>query len=223
VNKHEFTAGWTLLLEAYADQLKDLTTEERISRRDLYVKMLADMDGELWQEVVGVAIRSSKWFPRISELVEYATSLHRVLQPDAGPDAAFSHALSAVRRLDPLTLRPLSPVRDDVDRTVRSLGGWERLALVETDQIGWYRKEFLAAWEGANGLRARLQSTGLGSGYDSLDRPRSIQSGMGGGGQVVPSLGQGSSVTTTGEGVLDVLSRAADLGADQNHTWEGES
>jgi hypothetical protein len=124
VTTEEFGMGWKLLIEYYADQRKDLSDDERIKQRNIYFKFLKDMDGSLWQEVVGVAIQSSKWFPRIAELVEYAAQLHRVRVPDQGADAAFEHALTAVRRLDPFSRRPMSPVRDDVDRTVRSIGGW---------------------------------------------------------------------------------------------------
>jgi hypothetical protein len=210
--------GWKLLIEYYADQRKDLSDDERIKQRNIYFKFLKDMDGSLWQEVVGVAIQSSKWFPRIAELVEYAAQLHRVRVPDQGADAAFEHALTAVRRLDPFSRRPMSPVRDDVDRTVRSIGGWGRFALIETDQLGWYRKEFIAAWEGAHGLRERLGVVGDTVGQALDHGQREVRQAA------QRALGSGQPDATTGEGVLDAVARSLEgLGPDQNDTWEGKS
>jgi hypothetical protein len=213
MNKQEFTAGWESLLEYYADQLKEKSDDECRKQRDIYARMLKDMDGSLWQEVVGVAIRSSKWFPKISELVGYAAELSRLRGDTGGAEEAFERALRAVRRLDPLTLRPLSPVREDVDRTVRELGGWGRLGLVEDSELGWYRKEFISAWSGRNDILARLGAVGAGA-------PGALVGPEQAGQDAHVALGRGP---TGWEGVLDVTDRTpAVSGEHPLTTREGE-
>jgi hypothetical protein len=221
VTTEEFGMGYALLVEGYKKQLEEMTDDERKAQRKLYYKYLKEMDPLVWQEVCGVAIQSSKWFPKISELVGYATDVSRLLSGAGGADEAFSLALTAVRRLDPLVLKPMSPVREDVDRTVRSLGGWERLALVESSELGWYRKEFHAVWEGAHGLRDRLSAAGgITAGRTAIEQAhqeRALVAGQ----------------PREGEGVLDAVIRALEATEDvvrvlevpgeaENHTGEGK-
>jgi hypothetical protein len=225
VTTEEFAAGWVMLLEVYGDQLKDKSDEERKEQRTLYYRMLREMDGALWQEVCGVAIQSSKWFPRISELVAYASELSRLRSGDPGMhggDGAFQLALRAVRRLDPFTRKPMCDVRDDVDACVRALGGWGRLALVEEGELGWYRKEFIAAWEGANGLRERLGPVATGRLVPGADgTPPYLASGR----DRALVEGQLDRVgPTRGEGVLDAVARSLEgTGPGADTAWEGES
>jgi hypothetical protein len=214
VTTEEFGQGYALLVQNYRQQLKELDDDERKQQRTLYYKMLKDMDGVLWQEVVGVAIRSSKWFPKIAELVGHGAELSRLRGDTGGAEGAFELALRAVRRLDPLTLRPMSPVREDVDRTVRELGGWGRLGLVEDSELGWYRKEFISAWSGRNDILSRLGSVGDGVRGEGA---------LGAIGQAVASLGEGSPHTTGWEGVLDVAERTPEVsGVDPSAAREGE-
>jgi hypothetical protein len=84
VTTEEFGMGWKLLIEYYADQRKDLSDDERIKQRNIYFKFLKDMDGSLWQEVVGVAIQSSNCIECVSlikELMRHLSMLSR--QSDA--------------------------------------------------------------------------------------------------------------------------------------------
>jgi hypothetical protein len=210
VTIEEFGEGYALLVQNYKQQLKEMDDDERKQQRTLYYKMLKDMDGTLWQEVVGVAIRSSKWFPKISELAGYSAELSRLRGDTGGAEDAFELALRAVRRLDPLTLRPLSPVRDDVDRTVRELGGWGRLGLVEDSELGWYRKEFISAWSGRNDILARLGAVGYSPAEAGLSGSQTPERR-----QLAP--------TTGWEGVLDVTNRTpAVSGEYPSEAREGE-
>jgi hypothetical protein len=217
MNAHEFGAGYGLLLAAYADQLKDMSEDERKQRRNLYVKMLSGMDSHLWQEVCGVAIQSSKWFPKVSELIGYAQELSRVSGGDRALDAgaAFTIALRLVRRLDPLSHKPMSPVRDDVEAVVHSLGGWSRLALVENDELGWYRKEFIAAWTERYGLVGRLSPVRGGL-------QAALAEGDQGAGRAPLTLGTGQPDAAEWEGVLDDAARSIErVSSDQGTTREG--
>lgn len=138
MNRTEFAAGWTMLESVYGEQPADTKT--------LYARLLKDMDGALWQEVCGHVIIESKWFPKPSEIIDSALRLSELPSLDSQHDAAhaFDLALRAVRRYTPDHHQSLPDVPDDVVVIVRALGGWYRLALVETEDLNWYRKEFIA-------------------------------------------------------------------------------
>lgn len=154
-----FSKYWSMLLAAFPSS--NLSDKQRRDRRDIYAVALKNLDPAVWEASVTTIIATNKWFPTLAEIFAVARTASGVPSRDEQAAEAFSLALAAVRRLDPLTSRPLFPVRADVEHTVRRLGGWGRLALVENDSISWYRKEFVAAWSTSfgetvdiNGIRA---------------------------------------------------------------------
>lgn len=151
----EFGQGYALLVTTYGKQLAELSEEERKEQRKLFYATLRHIEASVWQEAVGVIITTSKWFPKLSECFDVISGLSSVSGDGATAEAAWALAQRAVKRLDPLRLVPLSDVRPDVERVIRELGGWARFALIENEELGWYRKEFLAAWEGRYAISAR--------------------------------------------------------------------
>ena len=163
MTREQFAQGWTLLLTAYADAVAKLADSDRQARRDLYARMLRDMDGALWEATVAQVIASREFFPKVSEILEVARGLSAAAGGHRTPEAAFEIARRHVKRLDPFNPnRPMDDPPADIDRVVKELGGWLRFGMIENEQLHWYQKEFIAAYQRLHGAQI-IQQIGAGA------------------------------------------------------------
>lgn len=65
----------TLLLTSFPEWGKSLTDEQRIDTLSLYSKLLEDIDGAVLKQSALAIASSSKFFPKIAEIREMASSL----------------------------------------------------------------------------------------------------------------------------------------------------
>lgn len=140
--RNEVLACLALLGMAYpkeAGQYKDPRTIE------LWVRMLADLPGDLLVHATQECIASLSWFPKIAELRQAAAIIQLAADPVPAPHAAWGEVLREMERVGRLSRygMPLAFSHPLVEEVVEMFG-WTRLC--EAENLVSERAQFLQAY-----------------------------------------------------------------------------
>jgi hypothetical protein len=134
MDKQIFIRGMAILAAGYPDYpLKDETM-------DLYWEFLQKMDNLTFERAVKGHISTSKWFPKISELME----AYKNQQPT--PLDTWSRLIAAAE----VGTKP--EMDKATERALRFIGGWEQFCITSYDALQYRFKDFREAY-----LEAREQ------------------------------------------------------------------
>jgi hypothetical protein len=131
-----FARGMAVLAAAYPEfNLQPATLQ-------VYRDRLARVSDQDFEAAINRHLDSSKWFPKVSELLAQVEALS---PPLLGSDSWGRLLEAAERSLPQPDLTPLELM------ALRSIGGWDRLCLSSYDDLKFRRREYLSALEDSQG------------------------------------------------------------------------
>jgi hypothetical protein len=119
----------------------------------LYFQAVSDLTIEQFEQATSIAVRELKWWPKPAEIREIAGKLKpserdkkEMLAITTANDANEAWA-KALKHIMDGKARYGGTGIDEIDHTIRLMGGWPRMSEVKTDEIPFREREFIEKYK----------------------------------------------------------------------------